>query len=92
MSSLAVSLAFPSTVQWLVMMEVLIVTVTAGVCSGRSILSLTNQSMTCDNGSLNVTAASELTPIVPATESAFHLCIDIYVLDIYSKCSHILIK
>ena len=35
---------------------------------------------------------SELALIVPATESTFHLCINIYVLDIYPKNSYIFIK
>ena len=73
-------------------MDVLIVTVTAGVCSGRSILSLTYQSMICDNERRHITAVSELTLIVPATESTFHLCINIHVLDMYRKISHNLIK
>lgn len=66
MSSLVIGLAFPSTVQWRETMEVLIVTVTAAICSGGSILSLTNQSMTCDHESRHVTAASELALITSA--------------------------
>jgi hypothetical protein len=73
-------------------MELLIIIVTAGVCSGRSILSLTNQSMPCDNESRHVTAVSELALIVPAAESTFHLCKDIYVPDIYRKNNLIFIK
>ena len=30
--------------------------------------------------------------LAPAAKSTFHLCKDIYVLDIYRKNSHILIK
>lgn len=48
--------------------------------------------MIWDNGSRHVTAASELILIVPATESTFYLCIEIYVLDMYRENHHILIK
>lgn len=48
--------------------------------------------MTYDNERRHVTAVSELTLVVPAAKSTFHLCINIYVLDIYPKNSYIFIK